>query len=132
MGLVAGEVGPLVRVGPEVVEFLGAVVVADVAVVFGADGVVVRAEGGEGGAWPVGGGVPEEWHEAGSVEVVAFRESAEVDEGGVDAEQFGGPPAGVPALMPGAAMMKGTLVARSQRACLAQRSFSPRKKPWSE
>ena len=54
-----GEVGPLVRVIAEIVEFFAAVGVADVAVVFAADAVVALIVGGDRGAFARGGGVAE-------------------------------------------------------------------------
>ena len=47
------EVRPLVGIGGLVVEFLAAVGVADVALAFGAQGVIAQAVGGKGGARPV-------------------------------------------------------------------------------
>jgi hypothetical protein len=67
-----GEVGPLVGIGLVVVEFLGAVRVAGVAVALRADGMVVMVMGGEGGLFPLGLGIFQQWNETGSIDVVSF------------------------------------------------------------
>jgi hypothetical protein len=84
------EVGPFVGVFLHVVEFFGAVVVLDVTVAIGAEGVVVLTVGGEGVVRPIGLGVLEEGDEGAAFEIGIGGEPAEVGEGGVDGEEFGG------------------------------------------
>ncbi len=55
--LLLGEVVPFVGIFAVIVEFFGAIEIGDVAVVFGAYGVVAFAEGGNGDIGPVGIGV---------------------------------------------------------------------------
>ena len=59
---VLGEVGPLVGVGTVVVQFLAAVLVANVAVMPGADGVIAPGVGTEGVGGPEGLRVAEKRH----------------------------------------------------------------------
>ena len=80
------EVVPLVGVGLVVVELVAAIGVADVAPVLVADGMVVRAQGGDGDVVPIRFRVFEERLEAESFELGIRRQSAEVDEGRVEAE----------------------------------------------
>ena len=88
-GLGADEVVPFVGVGAVVVEFLGAVGVADVAVGEVAHGVVAGVVGGDGGA--AGGlGVVDLWAKAEAFQSVDGGEAAEVEEGGVEVEEFCG------------------------------------------
>ena len=75
-----GEVVPLVGVGPHVVQLLGAVGVADVAPVLRPHPVVVVVVGGDGGTFARGRGVFQLRHQAHALEVVARRQSAQIDE----------------------------------------------------
>jgi hypothetical protein len=61
-----------------------------VAPMLGADGDLIRAVPGDGRFIPGGSGVVEERPEAAAFEFRAGREAAEVDEGGVEVEEFDG------------------------------------------
>jgi len=60
----AGEIGPFVRVVLQVVEFLAAVGVADVAPTLAADAVVALIVAGDGRTVAFGGGILKLWREA--------------------------------------------------------------------
>ena len=60
----AGEIGPFVRVGLQVVEFLAAIGVADVAPTLAADAVVALIVAGDGRTVAFGGGILKLWREA--------------------------------------------------------------------
>ena len=82
MSRIGGEIGPLVGVSCDVVEFFVAVGVVNVAELFAGEGEVFRAaELGESEVGPLGGGVFEEWGEVVAGEVVALRDAGEGDEG---------------------------------------------------
>lgn len=84
------QVGEFIGIVAVIVEFLRAVGVADVAPVFGSDGVVLVVAGRDDGglAWSQRG--IELGLEAESFEMLVFGNTAEVDKGGVDVEEADG------------------------------------------
>ena len=86
----ADEIGPFVGIGLVVVEFFSAVGVADIAPALGPNGVVALVMAGDGGPTPRRIGTFELGNEAETFEIGAGRESSELDEGGIEVEQFGG------------------------------------------
>ncbi len=86
----ADEVGPFVGILSHVVEFFGAIGVADVTPVFGTDAVVVMVMSGDGGAFTFSVCAFELGEEAEAFEMRRGLRADELAEGGVDVEELGG------------------------------------------
>ena len=81
---------PLEIVIDVIVELFRVVGITDVAEALIADGVVVAAEGGDGGAIPCGGGILEQRDEADAFETLLRGKAVQFDERGVDVDQVDG------------------------------------------
>lgn len=84
------EVRPFVRIGVVVVEFFGAIGIADEAIAGGADGVIAGVVGGEGGGFIGRRSFEKLGGEAGAVTVLRARDVREIGERGKEVEEFGG------------------------------------------
>ena len=81
------EVVPFVGIGKVVVEFFGAIVVADVAVAAGSQRVVVFAVGGECGACPRERWITEERRNGLPIEAAARRQTSQFEQCGVEIDE---------------------------------------------
>jgi len=85
-----GHIGPFVGIVDHVVEFLAAIGINNVAPLFAAHSVVALVVTGDGGTLAFRRGIFELRRQADAFQVIAFRQTSELDERRIDVEQLGG------------------------------------------